>query len=484
MRIKSLTVYDNTNMILNVTFEDKTLIYSQDNSKGKTSLIRFILYGLGFKIASTQNLPMKDFVVEEVVDNYENREIKISRKNSEIDIMDDGQHFRYKANQQREVFGHIFGPVNSVLCKNILGAFYIDQDVGWSMTNFGSVTKSYNIFDINDFVNSIENIAKVDNINERIKELDNSIRRYESLLTLSEYKQEISISKEIVPDDEREKNNRKKIELLTKLERLKKQLDYYDSALKENDLFIKQLTSMQIFVKHGDNEPFVLCEKDVNGFTPNQIMIKTKKYNVLLEIEDTKKELESVEKELEKTNELFKVEELSSQIISRIQSYDYITQSKLIDIINKLKEEKKNLKKDKQIQKSDNSLVFISNKIIEMSKELGVFDDYIKKTGGPISKKENSLWSGAILNKIVVCYRCAYLAYITNKLNINLPIIIDSPGANEMTETNVNLIIRKVFELLDNNQIIVSSIYPSLIKENLFSKQIIIRDKLFSKNNY
>ena len=55
MIIKYLKVSDSKNNFL-YNFTKKTMIFSHENSKGKTTLLRFILYALGYQIPATEGV--------------------------------------------------------------------------------------------------------------------------------------------------------------------------------------------------------------------------------------------------------------------------------------------------------------------------------------------------------------------------------------------------------------------------------------------
>ena len=63
------------------------------------------------------------------------------------------------------------------------------------------------------------------------------------------------------------------------------------------------------------------------------------------------------------------------------------------------------------------------------------------------------------MHKTVFAFKAAYILEIQNKLNIKLPIILDSPSGKEVDTNNI----QKMMDILKNdfseNQIIIASIY-------------------------
>ena len=85
--------------------------------------------------------------------------------------------------------------------------------------------------------------------------------------------------------------------------------------------------------------------------------------------------------------------------------------------------------------------------------------------------KKTTFLRGAILHKISLTYKIAYLKAIDKYIGIKLPIIMDSPCSGEVTYDNANTMIKVVMEELPCHQIIVASVHD-------FSKLEFSRTKL------
>lgn len=79
MKIKRLEVNDRQ-----FIFSDKTLLYSNKNGVGKTSLIRLLLYGMGYPIPSTKGLNFDNLKVRLTLSDEKNKEMVFIRKKIEI----------------------------------------------------------------------------------------------------------------------------------------------------------------------------------------------------------------------------------------------------------------------------------------------------------------------------------------------------------------------------------------------------------------
>ena len=101
--------------------------------------------------------------------------------------------------------------------------------------------------------------------------------------------------------------------------------------------------------------------------------------------------------------------------------------------------------------------------------ELGV-KDADKIACGYIFTSNLKELSGAELHKTVFAFRLAYISEIQKKLNIKLPIILDSPRGKEVDDANIQKMMSILMRDFPDNQIIIASIYnydfdnPKVIK--------------------
>ena len=487
MRINYLLITDSFGKTTKADFLNKTIVYSEKNSKGKTSLIRFLLHGLLFDIASTQFLPMNEYKVEIEIERNDQiitvsrakTHVEIKEKNEVVGIYDLTKHID-KVTAQSYIFG-LDG--NEALLRNLLGSFFVDQDVGWSMTNHGNVTKSYNTFDISDFIASFSNRLALEAIESEIKNKNKEIKKYVALKDLSLLNEEKRIKTHIEferPDDDL---NQKKMSLIIRYNEEKNINSMVSKSLGNIDSFKQLINDFKIRIKHNGQDPFVLSVDDIDGFQSTSSMLEARLLESNIKLKNYEKEIRKVDQEILNNKRDVSVAEMSDKLISTIGELDQI---KLETIVNELSEQKEKLIKEKKsIASNDNNVqVKLNSYICQMAKNIGVYDDYISKTKGILYSKESSRWSGAILNKIVLCYRYAYIMIIKEVFNIDMPFIIDSPGASELTEDNVKLIVEGVFSLLKTNQVIISTTLQSIKNDARFNKTILIEKALLDKSNY
>lgn len=69
MMIKKIIINSGLLKATEISFDKNTIITSDENSKGKTTLLRFILYGMGYKIPSTKNVDMNEYIISLFIEN-------------------------------------------------------------------------------------------------------------------------------------------------------------------------------------------------------------------------------------------------------------------------------------------------------------------------------------------------------------------------------------------------------------------------------
>ena len=128
-----------------INFSDgANLIHSGKNSCGKTTLLRLMLYSLGYNIPSTKRMRFDQCEVESHL-NCENLgdivAIRYNKDFLELTYKKEKATFVLPA-QEKELHELFFGCTDEVILKNLLGAFYIDQEKGWTLLNRGTVIGS------------------------------------------------------------------------------------------------------------------------------------------------------------------------------------------------------------------------------------------------------------------------------------------------------------------------------------------------------
>lgn len=141
MKIKS--IYISQGMFCTERFFESgfNLIYSEKNSTGKTTLMRCLLYGLGYAIPGTKKFKIEVCSVKVVLEKDDGTLLTLNRNTVDsIELIEEEMQFSYALPvQSTELHGKIFGTDNEDILNNLLGAIYIDQEKGWTLLNRGKV---------------------------------------------------------------------------------------------------------------------------------------------------------------------------------------------------------------------------------------------------------------------------------------------------------------------------------------------------------
>ena len=230
------------------------LIYSKENSKGKTTLLRLILFGLGYNIPATDGIKTFDNFYIEI--EYENNNDKyiIKRYQDNVQLYKGQETENFTVPEQlTELHSIIFNIDDIAILNNLLGIFYIDQEKGWTLLNRGIIIGK-NRFNIEDFISALSN-KDIQDINNELDKIKDEIRKYKYLKSIVEYR------KEVIIDEKVNYNKKNDLEIYKQKNLLEMQkndliqdINEIDGILKDNDRLIKYLEKLEIYVKISDNE--------------------------------------------------------------------------------------------------------------------------------------------------------------------------------------------------------------------------------------
>ncbi len=144
MRIVSLQVNANQLTLLGdnqkvFSFEDNVnIVFSTKNSVGKTTLLRLLIYALGYPIPSTRGIRFSDYETILKVVGAKDENFVLTRNRDYIEVLHNNEEKGYSLPvEQNELHSLIYGITNLEVIDNLLGAFYLDQEKGWTLLNRG-----------------------------------------------------------------------------------------------------------------------------------------------------------------------------------------------------------------------------------------------------------------------------------------------------------------------------------------------------------
>ena len=441
-----------------------TLITSKNNnSKGKTTLIRFILYALGYNITQTDGMKIYNYKTTLEIE-FKSKKFFLVHDNNIQYILDEDKNLNYKRTTADKdyipMINILLGIKNNYIANCLLGCFYIDQDKGWTLLNRGTVIGTYK-FNIEEFLINLYNKFDVEKnfIENKILKINND--RAATLLKI--------LKDNYIYDDNLEDNSRKEIlEAVMNLENeknnleqicflKKKEIKNLTALLSQNEELAKRIEDMNIIIEHKGENIIVDRKKLKNYFFNNDLLIMQKN-----EIEFEIKKLESEIKKLKvKIKKIRKDNQQNDSNEYLKRTFNLVKASGIsIEELEILRESNRTqIKENYNIIKEE-----ISNGVEEfwsilypILTELELGKEYIKKEIILIDRLIGI--SGTQMHQLSLAFKIALNILINRKLNITLPFIIDSPKGSETSDKISDLMLNVVKKYLPNNQIIVSSVF-------------------------
>ncbi len=456
--------------------EHINLIFSKENSKGKTTLLRLILYGLGYNIPATDGV--KTFDNFQVIIEYENNNKKyiLERNESDIEIYFESEKQIFILPEQvEELHALMFNISDTTILNNLLAIFYIDQEKGWTLLNRGSIIGK-NRFNVEDFIAALSD-KDVQSIHNELDKIKNEIKKYKYLKSMAEYKKEIIVDETI---NYNKQNNivlyEQKNFLFMKKNELLQDINEINDILKDNRKLIQYLEKLDIFVKVSEDKNIKVSKETILNYNENQIYYETRKKELEIKLAKIRKELKKVEDEIDSRNILFNYKTVLEEVDDMIQNVN-VDENQIDKIIDQLTKKQKRLNKDLRAVIANNNMYLTSifNNIQKYATELGI-KEYIKDDYNFVLTNQLKGKSGKILTQMSFVFKLAYLLEIKKKYDIILPLIIDSPRTNELTDEASTAMLKIIERDFNDHQVIFASIYPfekintSIIKmkNNLF----------------
>lgn len=443
--------------------EGVNLIHSDKNSCGKTTLLRFMLYALGYSIPNTRKIKFDRCEVEMVINCETVREIILIR-NSDVAIETTIQNEKRTfvlPEQQEDLHKIIFGTDNIDILRNILGAFYVDQEKGWTLLNRGVVIGSIH-FNIEELIRGLANCDCSDLIRKEAQ-LSRELTKYKQMFSVAQYRETLDEEAgELVTDSFNEETDVIVNQLLMRQKRLKSELRRIDNTLSDNRRFKQFVVDMRLLVQAPDGSTFPVTENNIVGFNDAIDLLVTKRKMVSTEFADVSSRIERLEKDKNREYEQLEFYKSASQLeifdkrIARMPMNPVAIKQE----ISRLEKEIKLIRADiSNITRNNNSVVAaISKNVIKYAKELGLGSEKTIPTAYIFTSNLKEL-SGAILHKTAFAFRLAYITVIEDALKIRLPIILDSPSGKEVDQINIKIMMDILKRDFSDHQIVIASIF-------------------------
>lgn len=445
-------------------FSDKVnLIYSSQNTKGKTTLLRFLLYSLGYNVPNTRKFKFEQCSVELKFYSEKCGEISISRSaNSHLTATINNERITYILPEQLTTFHEIlFGTTNTNILDNLLGAFYVDQEKGWTLLNRGVVIGSIH-FNIESLIRGLSN-RDCSSLIFKEKSLVLELSKYRQMFSVAKYKETIELTSGSVAITPHEEETNLELEkLLIQQNELKKEIRRLDHTIGDNKRFKKFISEMKLLIQSPDGNTIPVTIDNIIGYNDNFNYLIAKHKLISSKLSYITNQIERLERE-KNTDEIqqsfWNTETLIESFekkLSTLQINSVIIEKEINRIENELKKIRQTITEKTKFNNETVNRLY--NIVLKYAVELGIGDNKSLAASYLFTSNLKEL-SGAILHKTVFAFRLAYIIEIEKYLNIKLPIILDSPSGKEIDHNNIQLMINILKRDFSDHQIIIASIF-------------------------
>ncbi|WP_293837891.1 hypothetical protein [uncultured Phascolarctobacterium sp.] len=438
-----------------VNFSDKTnLIFSKKNSCGKTTFIRAILYALGYSVPSTKGVNFKRMEFELTVESNDT-EYKLVRRNDYMSVVNDTDESGYTLPVDLyDIQALLTGNHNRDILDSILGAFYVDQEKGWTLLNRGKAIGSIH-FSIDQLILGIaDRDASV--IINKIKKINRELIKYQYMYSVSEYQEEINDFIGNVAYDTFDEKIEKELMLL-KMQRynLNNSIKQIKMVIRKNKQLLDLIDEMKLMVELEDGRKILVTRKNLASYEDNDAFLSAKRKILEGDLAECDKKIFDLESQKRDEGKLFDTETLIEQFDDKIKKIN-INAISVENIIKGLKADRKKARTElENLAKNNNKAVSDLYKYIKKyATEFGLDEKYYSD----IFTDDLKSLSGAILHKLVFAFKLAYIRVITDKIGVPLPIILDSPSGREVKQSTVELMLNVLQRDFSDHQVIIASI--------------------------
>lgn len=454
-----------------INFDDSiNLIFSQKNSQGKTTLLRFLLYSIGYKIPNTKSISFEKCYVEvKIIVNQ--RELVLHRQGDYIELIDTNENKQeYVLPEELESLHKvIFGTDNLSVLNNLMGCFYVDQEKGWTLLNRGVVIGS-NRFNVEELLRGLSNRDCID-LEKEIKQIENELIKYKKMLDIFEYRQQVSNEQGTLVYEDYDDTIKKELDnLYMQRQVYEKELRNIKSSYSDNISFKRYIEKMRLYVVTEDGKEIPVNSHTIKNFSDIFCVIKARQKMVAAELSSINRRINKLDTIVEKNQLSFNTtNDLIKDFDKKISAFD-IDYISVQNIINALEKKRKLLKTERSIKtKQDNEiLISMYENIEKYAKELSL-EKYINLRTDFIFTHNLKELSGAILHKMVFAFKLGFIIETEKYLGFKLPIILDSPSGKEVDQKNVEVMFEILQRDFKDNQIIIASIhdYPTIINKKI-----------------
>lgn len=458
MIIKSLTITEGKKSKTYEFSSQANLVHSDDNTVGKTTLLRLALYSLGYQIPNTMNMKFEKCVTQVLLD-ANGITYHIKRENEYL-LVDDGTSTEYYIlpTELNQFHAIVFGTDNDDVLNNLLGTFYMDQEKGWTLLNRGKVIGSIS-FSIEKLILGLSE-RDYQKLQTELQLLEREIKKYQQMRDIAQYQREIYEEKgDIIHDTYDETLQRDLSVYMFDVESLRKELREITDTIADNTSIRKFIEKMSLRVKAPDGTIVPVNKDTIIGLDDNNDFLLSRKRLLTAQIA-------KLEQQIEKLRNMIYYQSQQPTTETLIEAFDRNLSQIAIDakavtnIINELTERQSEVRRQlTELAKNNNDI--LEQMYLDISSygvELGL-TQYMSSSLGFVFTRNLKELTGATLMKMVFAFKMAYIRAVDRVLNIKLPLILDSPSGKELDQHNIQKLMDIINRDFSAHQVIVASIY-------------------------
>ncbi|WP_294853414.1 hypothetical protein [uncultured Oscillibacter sp.] len=458
MIIKSISITEGKKSKQYAFSAGSNLIYSQGNTAGKTTLLRIILYSLGYSIPNTKNIKFENCKIETVV-NSNGKTYTILREDEYLLVNENSKETYYILPEELNNFHQeLFGTTNFDVLNNLLGVYYMDQEKGWTLLNRGVVIGKIR-FNIQQLILGLSerNYAK---LQAEFLFLEREISKYQHMQNVAQYQQEIFTEKGDIIHEKYDDSLQRDLAVCSfDLESLNKELHQVNEVINDNNKISKFIEKMSLRVK-GPNGTEIPVNKNTIIGLPDNINFMLSRRKLLVT------QISKLNGKLTKIRDLIYYQSQQPTTESLVQAFDKNISAISIDakavdnILSELSTQRIGVKKAlNELTKADNPVLLqMYEKVMKYGEELGL-TPYMSSSVDFLFTSNLKELTGATLMKMVFAFKMAYISAVESVLKIKLPIILDSPSGKELGLANIQLLMDILDRDFLEHQIIIASIF-------------------------
>lgn len=477
MKFKILYLeYEGTKRKFNFS-ESNNLIFSKKNSVGKSTLLRILLYSLGYAIPGTKGIKFEKLSTT-LFFEIGNREIILKRKSNNLELIERQiSEFYLLPDDNIYLLQSIFNSKNKDVLENIIGSIYMDQEKGWTLLNKGYVIGRI-YFNLYDLVGGLDN-RNIEELREELETLKKEKAKYNAMKSVYYYQTSIIEENSALEFDYIDKVENDILMLELEKKQQQKELKEIEKAIEDNQNFVNFIEKMKISVE-VDKKAILVKKDNIVGFEESQLHTLTRKKMIEIKIKKVESEINKLKTNLSKEYRLLNFETELQKFDSRIMNInlDLNLIEKLINEIDR-KEKRTKEKLRKKVITNNNIINDLYDNIHDYAKRLGI-EQYLDLKSDFIFTNNLKQYSGTVLHKLVFAFKLSYIKAIEKYLGITLPIILDSPSGREIVKENIDSLFAIIKEDFKDNQIILASIFKDYNLDEIKIIEIengIFRDK-------